>query len=447
MKKLWDKGTPLLQEIEHFTVGDDYQLDQQLIIYDCLGSIAHAFMLRSIGILTQDEYKQIQHCLKNIIAHNETFSIKKTDEDVHTAVENYLCAQLGDLGKKIHTARSRNDQVMLDLRLYMRDQLFGLMHDSLKLATSFLLCAQQYKETPMVGRTHFQKAMPSSFGLWAGAFAESIVDSIIALQQTYEFINQSPLGSAAAYGVNLPIDRQLVADLLGFAKVQNNVLYASNSRGKFESIVIHAITQIMIDLSKAASDLIIFSTPEFNYVSIPSELCTGSSLMPQKQNPCGLELIRAKTATVISYLLQVLEIIRPLPSGYNRDFQETKRPLLQAFQIAHESLIIMKLTIDKLQVNQQDCLNAITPDLFATDLVLQLVKEGIPFRNAYQKVASQLDSIIGMDPLENITSKKHVGAPGNLGLELSHKRIQELSHWLESEEDTIQTKIIKLLET
>lgn len=447
MKKLWDKGTALAQEIEHFTVGDDPQLDQQLVVYDCLGSIAHAYMLSTIGIITADEYKELQNALVDIMEQhgNNSFVIATADEDVHTAVENYLCQKLGDLGKKIHAARSRNDQVMLDLRLYMRDQILQLTHDTVALVESLLACAKKHQTIAMPGRTHFQKAMPSSFGLWACAYAESLLDMATLLQQTFETINQSPLGSAAAYGVNLSIDRQLVADALGFAKVQNNVLYASNSRGKFESIVIHALTQIMIDLSKVAADLIIFSAPEFGYVEIPAQLCTGSSLMPQKKNPCGLELVRAKTATVISYLLQTLEIIRGLPSGYNRDFQETKRPLMQSCQITHEALVIMKLTIDQLTVNEKACLEAMTPELFATDYALELVQKGMPFRDAYRTVAAQLDTLGQYDPVENIMSKKHCGATGNLGLSLSEKKLQEVSAWVVSEGGRIEGAMKKLL--
>jgi|SRR5579872_116237 len=447
MKKLWDKGVPISQEIEQFTVGDDPQLDQQLIGYDCIGSIAHAYMLSTIGILTAQEYEQLKKALKAIITLNEqrTFSITVADEDVHTAVENYLKQQLGDLGKKIHTARSRNDQVMLDLRLYMRDHVLMLTHELLALIQSLVSFAQKHQETPMPGRTHFQKAMPSSFGLWAGAFAESLLDTVSLMKNNYELINQSPLGSAAAYGVNLPIDRQLVADVLGFAKVQNNVLYASNSRGKFESIVIHTLSQIMVDLSKMAADLIIFSSPEFGYVTIPEQLCTGSSLMPQKKNPCGLELVRAKAATVISYLMQTLEIIRALPSGYNRDFQETKRPLMHSFKTVRESIIVMRLTMDKLVVHRQACLNAMTPDLFATDYVLQLVKQGMPFRDAYSKVATQLDALPPMDPIENSKSKTHVGATGNLNLELSNQAMHEWSNWVQREQASIEKKVANLI--
>ena len=298
----------------------------------------------------------------------------------------------------------------------------------------------------MPGRTHFQKAMPSSFGLWAGAFAESLLDDIHLLKATYELTNQSPLGSAAGYGVSLPIDRQLVADLLGFAQVQNNVLYVSNSRGKYESVALHTATHIMHDLGKASVDLIMFSAPEFGYVSIPDELCTGSSLMPNKKNPDGLELVRAKASTVMSALFQTLEIIKGLPSGYNRDFQETKRPLLSGLQTTHEALVVMRLTLDTLQVDTQKCLDAFSPELFATDHALELVQKGMPFRDAYAYVASHLKDLPQRDPLENITHKKHLGAPGNLGLHLSLQAHNEYNTWLMKEQTIINQAFQNLVE-
>lgn len=289
MAKLWQKNYQLDQLVEQFTVGNDPILDKQLIMYDCIGSIAHAHMLMGIGILTKEEYLQLKKNLKDIIkqAEQKQFFIKQEDEDVHTAVENFLTKQLGDLGKKIHTARSRNDQVALDLRLYMRDELLGIVQELIILCEKLVALAQSSKDIPMPGRTHFQRAMPSSWGLFFGAYAESFLDTITLLQNAYALVNQSPLGSAAGYGVVLPIDRQEVADLLGFEKVQNNVVYVSNSRGKVESIVLHALAQIMIDLSKLSTDLIIFSAPEFGYVEIPQELCSGSSLMPQREIPVG----------------------------------------------------------------------------------------------------------------------------------------------------------------
>ena len=326
MAKLWQKDYKLDELVEQFTVGDDPTLDKKLIVYDCIGSIAHAHMLMSMGLLTAHEFEQLKKGLFDIITQAEcnNFSIQQSDEDVHTAVENYLITQYGDLGKKIHTARSRNDQVALDLRLYMRDAVLKIAREVIALCTGLVKLAESTKDIPIPGRTHFQRAMPSSVGLFFGAYAESLLDSLVLLQGAYTLVNQSPLGSAAGYGVVLPINRQEVSDLLGFAKVQNNVLYVSNSRGKIESVVLQALTQIMLDLGKLSEDLIIFSAPEFGYMQIPQELCSGSSIMPQKKNPDGLELVRAKSATVISNLMQILMIIRTLPSGYNQRFAGNK---------------------------------------------------------------------------------------------------------------------------
>ncbi len=447
MAKLWDKGYELDKLIERFTVGNDFLLDAELIYYDSVGSIAHAHMLAHIGILTQNEFTKLKEALNEIIslASQGTFFISAEDEDVHTAIENKLIASLGDLGKKIHTARSRNDQVMLDLRLYMRDSLFTVVNDALTLCNKLTKAAELYKDVPIPGRTHFQHAMPSSLGLFFGAYAESLLDDIALLQSSYTIINQSPLGSAASYGVILPIDRQHVATLLGFDRVQNNVLYANNSRGKIESIVLSALVQIMVDLSKLCTDLIIFSAPEFGYLQIPQELCSGSSLMPQKRNPCGLELVRAKSATVMSYLMQTLTIIRGLPSGYNRDFQETKQSLIDSFSITSDSLHICSHTIAHLEINSQACKTAFSTELFATDYALQLVQAGSPFRDAYKQIAHNPDTIPWQDPVENIKAKVHQGASGNLGLELIKEQCAQYVSWAQNTQHVYKTCINALL--
>ena len=415
MTKLWEKGYKLDELIESYTVGDDYKLDVKLVKYDCLASIAHAKMLEKIGILTSSECTSLVNCLQEI----KELNIERHHEDCHTAIENYLIEKLGDVGKKIHTARSRNDQVLVALRLYSKDELDGMKKTCLLLAQTLTVFAKKYHKVALPGRTHTQLAMPSSLGLWAGAFAESMLDNIKILQNAYELSDQCPLGSAASYGVALPIDRQMTSDLLGFAKVQNNVLYCNNSRGKFEAAILHALVQVMNDLSKMSSDLILFSLPEIKYVSLPKEMCLGSSLMPQKKNPCSLELMRAKAATVSSYLMQVFEIIRPLVSGYNRDFQETKAPLMNGFDTTLSSILVMIKTIEGLNVHTENCLKAFTGELFATDLILQKVVAGVPFRTAYQQVAAEIENVEVCDPVANILSKTHIGATGNLGLDLA----------------------------
>lgn len=429
--KLWEKGYALDQAVETFMTGDDPALDLALIPYDCLGSIAHARMLEKIGVLTCGECEQLVEGLSQImrLGDESKFTIQPEDEDVHTAVENALTSRLGDVGKKLHTARSRNDQVLVDLRLYARDWILKMADEVLNLCAVLCRFAEEHQAIPIPGRTHFQRAMPSSLGLWAGACAESLLDDCELLKTAYWLNDQNPLGSAASYGVSLPIDRQMTTDLLGFRTVQNNVLYANNSRGKFESGIIGALVQIMNGLSKFCTDMILFSSPEFGYVSLPEKFCPGSSLMPQKRNPCPLELIRAKSAVVQGMLFQVLEIIRGLPSGYNRDFQETKRPLMQSFETTYMSLKVFGAIFSELQVNQDACERSFTPELFATDKVLKLVKEGKPFRDAYKQVAADPDQVKMEDPVAHILSKTHLGATGNLGLAASFIRIDEYRKW------------------
>jgi argininosuccinate lyase len=276
--------------------------------------------------------------------------------------------------------------------------------------------------------------MPSSVGLWSGAFAESLMDDLRLLKAVYSLNNQCPLGSAASYGVPLPIDRQMVSDLLGFERVQNNVLYANNSRGKIEAMVVFALTQITEDLSKLANDLIFFSIPELGYFSLPKEYCPGSSIMPQKLNPCPLELTRARSAGNISRLLQLIVTTRNLPSGYNRDFQETKWPLMKSLEVTAECLVAMRMIFEKLKVNRETLMKSFTPELFAADRALRMAAEGkMPFREAYRKVAAELDRLEMEDPVENIRSKRHIGGPGNLGLENLAKAINAERRALEAE--------------
>lgn len=447
MPKLWEKGYQLDQLVEDFTVGEDPLLDQQLIFYDCIGSMAHAAMLEKINILTKEEFQQLHKGLQSVIQleQKNEFSIKSEEEDVHTAIENFLTQNIGEVGKKLHTARSRNDQVLLDLRLYTKKELLELCKIVLQLAKTLQIFAEKYKNIPIPGRTHLQKAMPSSLGLWAGAFMESLLEDFLILQNAYQINNQCPLGSAASYGASIAIDRQFTADLLGFQKVQNNVLYANNSRGKFESIHVHAFAQTMNDLSKLSSDLILFSIPEFAYLRLPKKYCSGSSLMPQKHNPCAMELIRAKAATVSSSLLQLLEIIRAIPSGYNRDFQETKAPFMKALATTKASTLVMERVFQDIEVNKKACLEAFSPELFATDKVLQLVEKGIAFRDAYKQVANDLQTVKSLDPVENILMKKHIGATGNLQLHLATEQMETYAKWLQKEQDSWEETVNKII--
>ncbi|MEI6806542.1 MAG: argininosuccinate lyase [Myxococcaceae bacterium] len=407
MTKIWNKGYDLDAIIENYTVSDDYLLDQNLVKYDCIASLAHAKMLHKIGILTDSELDSLDKGLQEIIGLWEKgqFEILKSQEDCHTAIESYLTQHYGDAGRKIHTGRSRNDQVLVTLKLFAKHELTQITQAAQELIAALDIFSKTHKETPIPGRTHMQLAMPASLGLWSGAISKSLADDIVFLQAAFKIIDQCPLGSASSFGVALPLDRQFVSNELGFERLQNNVLYCANSRGKWESMALSAYVQIMLTLSKAANDLIFFSLPELAYVSLPKELCSGSSLMPQKKNPDALELVRAKSATVQGNLVMILETIRPLISGYNRDFQETKRPFLQSTQITKESLWVMTHTIQKLQVSLPNCLAAFKPELFAADWVMELVTQGMPFRTAYQQVAQNPQGAPHQDPIQNIRNK------------------------------------------
>ncbi len=445
--KLWDKGYSLNKDIEKFTVGNDFLLDKALIKFDVYGSIAHAAMLNKIGILTKDELKKLKDALVEILELDKknNFHISPEDEDVHTAIENYLTKKLGSLGKKIHTGRSRNDQVLVDIRLYSKENILEVENLVLGLASVLTGTAEKHKDVPMPGYTHSRKAMPSSVGLYFASFAESLMDDLKILGKAYELNNQCPLGSGAAYGVPLNVDRQLVSDLLDFKKVQNNALYVQNSRGKLESVTIFALSGIMNDLARLSNDLIVFSMDEFGFFKLPDEFCTGSSIMPQKKNPDVLELIRAKSAKIDSNLYFVKNTVSKLQSGYNRDLQLTKEALMESFNIAVSSLRIFKTVIEKMAVNRENCIKACTPELFAADYAYELVKKGMPFRDAYKEAAKNPGKLQKINPITNIQQKKHPGATGNLGLEKIKQQIKEISKEISSEAEEFNSKLRGLL--
>jgi argininosuccinate lyase len=389
--KLWQKDYKLNKRIEEFTVGADYILDQNLVVYDCVASIAHTKMLGKIGILEREEVKKLVSEINNIIELDRKgkFKILKEQEDCHTAIEAHLTKKLGDLGKKIHTARSRNDQVLTALRLYYRDQLQGCKGLVDKLLREIKKFVKTYGEIKFPGYTHSRKAMPSSVALWGNALIDAMKDNLKALDFALEYVDQSPLGTGSGYGIPLEIDRKYTAKLLDFKRVQENPIYAANSRGKYEAAILHVLSQTMYDLNKITCDLILFSLPELGYFELPEELCTGSSLMPQKKNPDVLEVLRARYHVVVSYEFQIKNIIGNLLSGYNRDLQLTKEPTMKGFEITKESLYIARLVFSKLKVNEVNCRRALTEDIHATEEVFELVKKGIPFRDAYKTVSKK----------------------------------------------------------
>ena len=435
MAKLWQKNYTLDSMMEHFTVRNDYIYDEELVVSDAIGSAAHAKGLNKIGILSDEECRKLLAGLDRIVQlrQSDSFPITVSDEDCHTAIEGFLTNELGDTGKKIHTGRSRNDQVQTALRIYMREAALKLSSASLGLSASLIKLAEQNKDVPMPGRTHMQIAMPSSVALWALSFAEEILEETGMLLSLYDVIDQSPLGSAASYGVTLPLDREYTASLMGFRKVQNNVLYANNSRGKFEAFFLDHAEYIALTISKLAQDLMLFTLPEFGYFSLPRELCTGSSIMPQKKNPDGLELARSRTSLIGSCSMRVKSIIRALPSGYNRDFQDTKEPFREGFRSALELVMITDEMIQGLEVHPDNLIAACTPELYATDRVMEKVLSGGNFRDSYKDVGLNLDKVQGEDPVASLGKRTSVGTAGNLMIEKDEAWLAELSERVEGE--------------
>jgi argininosuccinate lyase len=459
MTKLWQKGYHLHEQVERFEAAQNSTLDVRLIRHDVWGSLAHVAMLTKIGVLTEAEHKVLKDALRNILeleaAHE--FTVTLADEDVHTRVENYLAETTGAAGKKIHMARSRNDQVLVDLRLYGKEQLHHVAARLCNLCSALLELADAQMHTPMPGYTHMQRAMLSSVGLWAASFAEALLDDEQLLSAAYMLNDQSPLGSAAGYGVPIAIDRQYCADLLGFSRVQNNVIYVQNSRGKIEAAIVQALAQIMLDLSKLAQDILLFSTVEYGFFQVPQELCTGSSIMPQKRNLGVMELVRARTQTMLALQQQILGIASGLPSGYNMDYQETKRPFMEALDLAQESLEICTLVVSSLGINTERLTAACTFELFAADRAYELATTAnLPFRDAYRivgaEVTAQLDRHLPLPVesqeqlVERLSARNHLGGAGNPGLEQAHSKLEEIEAAWRQREETFTTAIEKLVE-
>ncbi len=392
--KLWQKKHGLDPAIERFTVGRDYLIDNYLVKHDVQASKAHAKMLAKIGILKSSEYKRLSKQLDIFQKLHSQGKIKITlhDEDCHTAIENYLTSKLGNLGKKIHTGRSRNDQSLAAIRLYMREELIEAEALVVDLILSLKIIIKKQGNVQFPGYTHMQRAMPSSIGLWLGAFVESLDDDLVFIRMARKLANQSPLGSAAGYGSPIPLDREFVARELGFEKVQNNTLYVQNSRGKFELLALQALEHVMLDLNKLATDMLLFSMAEFGFISLPAEMTTGSSIMPQKRNPDVLELVRAQHGVLLGHILQMQTILQSLPSGYNRDFQLTKESLVMGINCSKETISIMSRTVCGISVNKKKCTDAMSPELFATHKAYEYVKKGMAFRDAYRKVSEELNS-------------------------------------------------------
>ena len=414
MPKLWDKGFEINTEIERYTVGRDRELDLYIAQDDVLGSIAHVTMLESIGLIGKDELPHLLTELKNIYRQTlrGDFTIEEGIEDVHSQVELMLTRRLGETGKKIHSGRSRNDQVLVDLKLFTRRQLRSIVNDVIELFDALQEQSERYKGILMPGYTHLQVAMPSSFGLWFGAYAESLVDDMMMLHAAYRQANRNPLGSAAGYGSSFPLDRTMTTQLLGFESMDYNVVYAQMCRGKMERNVAYALSSVAGTVAKMAYDACLFNSQNFNFVKLPRECTTGSSIMPHKKNPDVFELTRAKCNKLQALPQQIMLIMNNLPSGYFRDLQIIKEVFLPAFEELSDCLRMSTYIVRRMEVNR-DILNDTRYDLmFSVEKVNRLVVDGTPFRDAYKQVG--LDIEAGRFVPDKEVHHTHEGSIGNL---------------------------------
>ena len=416
-------------DVLDYTVGDDPVLDMDLVRWDCLGTAAHVTMLSEMPVeppvVTKDEAARVRAALASVVA-DKTFVVREQDQDVHMAVETRLTETLGDLGKKIHTGRSRNDQVAVDVRLHIKDQLHSLTAELADLASALVAFGRAHDRVPMVGRTHLQPAMPSSVGVWATGHAEMILDQTANLEAAYKINDACPLGSAAGYGVPLPLDRKRTSDLLGFERPMHNVFGASMGRGEDEAALLSALAQLMSVLSRLAEDMILFSMPEFGYFTLPRAYCTGSSIMPQKYNPDVLELVRSKTAQVLGLATAALSMLHAMPGGYNRDLQDCKGLYMKGLSITRTTLRILAKFVRGMGVDEAKLRAGFIPGVFATDVALRKVAAGTPWREAYHQVRDNLEALSAEDPDAAVAAKTHSGATAGLDWEFYAVRLAKL---------------------
>jgi len=412
--KLWDKGIPVNELIEKFTVGRDREMDLYLAGSDILGTIAHITMLKSIGLLEENELAQLKSALVDLYAEvqNQNFSIDTDVEDVHSQVELILTQCLGDLGKKVHSGRSRNDQALVDIRLFTRDSLLDIADDISTLFKTLQAQSEKHKTILLPGYTHLQVAMPSSFGLWFGAYAEALADDLFLLGAGYKINNQNPLGSAAGYGSSFPLNRTMTTQLLGFDDLNYNVVYAQMGRGKTERIIAFALANLASTMSRMANDLCLFTSQNFGFVSLPDEFTTGSSIMPHKKNPDVFELIRARCNKMQTLPVEIGAIMGNLPSGYFRDMQMIKESFLPAFSEMQTILSLLTLALGKIRVNTKILDDPKYSYLFSVEEVNRLSLSGVPFRDAYKQVGKQIEE--GCFSPDRSIQHTHEGSIGNL---------------------------------
>ena len=426
--KLWQKDTQSLKSVEKFTVGNDRELDIYLAPFDVLGSLAHIKMLASVGLLAKDELALLEVELKRIfqLIQKGDFKLDEGVEDIHSQVELMLTQRLGDVGKKIHSARSRNDQVLVDLKLFLRSEIEKLV-DSTKAFFDLLINqSEKYKDDLLPGYTHLQLAMPSSFGLWFGAYAESLVDDLITLQAAFEVVNKNPLGSAAGYGSSFPINRKMTTDLLGFDDLNYNVVYAQMGRGKTERIVSSALANIAATISRLSMDACLYLNQNFSFISFPDELTTGSSIMPHKKNPDVFELIRSHCNRIQALPNEIMLMTTNLPSGYHRDLQLIKEHIIPAFQNLQSCIEMAGLMLSNVVVKKELLLNKQYQYLFSVEEVNKLVLQGVPFRDAYKQIGQDIEQ--GKFTYSASPSHTHEGSIGNLQLNQVVQMMDKVLH-------------------
>ncbi len=444
--KLWSKeNTDTSKQVEKFTVGKDKEFDLLLSPFDVLGSMAHAKMLASVGLLTKDEAEQIIAELKNIyqLTHDSRLTIDENVEDIHSQVELLLTQKLGDVGKKIHSARSRNDQVLVDVKLFLRNEIEELVHAVQPFFQLLITQSEKYKQNLFPGYTHLQLAMPSSFGLWFGAYAESLVDDMITLEAAYEVVNKNPLGSAAGYGSSFPINRTLTTQLLGFADLNYNVVYAQMGRGKAERITAMALANLADTLAKMSMDACLYLNQNFDFVSFPASLTTGSSIMPHKKNPDVFELIRSHCNRIKALPNEIMLMTTNLPSGYHRDLQLLKEHLFPAFQTLKDCLNMAQLMLSNITVKENILSDEKYKYVFSVEEVNKLVLQGVPFRDAYKQVGMAIEE--GKFTHTNNVDHVHEGSIGNLCNDKIEAMMQQTLNKFNFEHT--QTAIQKLLTT
>ena len=441
-------------DVLDYTVGEDPVLDRELVKWDAAGTAAHVTMLSRMKlpkgtppVVTPAEAVKVRRELAAVVDEFRTgkFEIREADQDVHMAVERRLTETLGDLGKKIHTGRSRNDQVAVDVRLHIKDQLLATEGEVAALASSLLSFGKKHSLLPIVGRTHLQPAMPSSVGVWASGHAEMILDQVTNLEAAYGINDLCPLGSAAGYGVPLPLDRNLTSSLLGFVRPLHNVFGASMARGEDEAALLSALAQLMVVLSRLAEDLIIFSMPEFAYFKLPREYCTGSSIMPQKYNPDVLELVRSKAAIVVGLQTAALTQLHAMPGGYNRDLQDSKGLYMKGLSITRTTLRILAKVVDGVSVDEDKLRAGFIPGVFATDAALRQVAAGVPWREAYHDVRDHLERLESEDADSAVLAKRHLGATNGLDWRMYAQRVSAIKKEVAKRRRGFDSKIAALL--